>query len=149
MNYFNTLTLKQIFWKRETFFKKLEYCLLVESSRLKTDQFPTKLPYEKPMLRQIEWWIQNEPFTKNRVLTVTTLFFWWKYKFVVLKIYFRASDPFKQLLPKHFKTSSLFIKNNSISSIKFKRFVQILYVCTFSLLLNSINCDQKHFQLPI
>ena len=28
------------------------------------------------MLRQIEWWVQNGPITKNGVLPVTTLFFW-------------------------------------------------------------------------
>ena len=28
------------------------------------------------MLRQIEWWVQNEPITKNGVLPVTTLYFW-------------------------------------------------------------------------
>ena len=27
------------------------------------------------MLRQIEWWVQNGPITKNGVLPVTTLFF--------------------------------------------------------------------------
>ena len=27
------------------------------------------------MLRQIEWWVQNEPITKNGVLPVTTLCF--------------------------------------------------------------------------
>ena len=66
---FKTLTLKQIFWKTETFFKKLEY-------RLKTHHFQTRLPYRKPMLRETEWWVQNGPITKNRVLPVTTLFFW-------------------------------------------------------------------------
>ena len=38
--------------------------------------FHTKLQYQKPMLRQIEWWVQNGPITKNRVLPVTTLPFW-------------------------------------------------------------------------
>ena len=28
------------------------------------------------MLRQIKWWVQNWPITKNRVLTVTTFFLW-------------------------------------------------------------------------
>ena len=38
--------------------------------------FLTKLPYQNPVLRQIERWLQNGPITKNRVLPVTTLFFW-------------------------------------------------------------------------
>ena len=40
--------------------------------RLKTHHFHTKLLYQKPMLRQIEWWVQNGPITKNGVLPVTT-----------------------------------------------------------------------------
>ena len=35
LNVFNTLTLKQIFWKTKTCFKKLEYCFLVESTNIK------------------------------------------------------------------------------------------------------------------
>ena len=29
--------------------------------------FHTKLPYEKPMLRLIEWGVQNEPIAKSGV----------------------------------------------------------------------------------
>ena len=43
--------------------------------RLKTHHFDSKLPYQKPMLSQIEWWVQNGPIKKNGVLPVTTLFF--------------------------------------------------------------------------
>ena len=32
LNDFNTLILKQIFWKTKTFFQKLEYSFLVEST---------------------------------------------------------------------------------------------------------------------
>ena len=39
---FNTLTLKQIFWKTKTFFKKLEYSFLVESTKIKNASFPCK-----------------------------------------------------------------------------------------------------------
>ena len=41
-NIFNTSTLKQIFWKMETFFKKLGYPLLVESTKTETTLFPYK-----------------------------------------------------------------------------------------------------------
>ena len=44
LNIFNSLTLKQIFWKRKTFFKKLEYCFLVESTKNEKRHFHTKLP---------------------------------------------------------------------------------------------------------
>ena len=36
--------------------------------RLKMHYFHTKLPYQKPMLGQIEWWAKNGPVTKNGVL---------------------------------------------------------------------------------
>ena len=44
--------------------------------RLKTHHFHSKLLCQKPMLRQIEWRLQNGPITKSGVLPVTTLFFW-------------------------------------------------------------------------
>ena len=44
--------------------------------RLKTHHFHTKQPYQKPMLRQIEWWVQNGPMIQNGVFPVSTLFFW-------------------------------------------------------------------------
>ena len=44
--------------------------------RLKTHHFHSKLLCQKPMLRQIEWQLQNRPITKSGVLPVTTLFFW-------------------------------------------------------------------------
>ena len=73
---FNTLTLKQIFWKTKIFFKKLEYRFELKTLRLKTHHFHTKLPHQKPMIRQIEWWLQNGPIKKNGDLPVTSLFFW-------------------------------------------------------------------------
>ena len=76
LNVFNTLILKQKFWKTKTFFKKLEYRFLTENTSLKTHHFHTNLPYQKPMLRQTEWWVQNGPITKKGVLLVNTLLFW-------------------------------------------------------------------------
>ena len=42
LNGFNTLTLKQIFWKTKIFFKKLEYHFLVESTKIAHASFPYK-----------------------------------------------------------------------------------------------------------
>ena len=42
--------------------------------RLKAQHFHTKLPCQKPILRQIEWEVQNGPITKNGVLPATTFF---------------------------------------------------------------------------
>ena len=39
LNLVNTLTLKQIFWKTKTFFKKLEYRFLVESTKIENASF--------------------------------------------------------------------------------------------------------------
>ena len=38
-NVFNTLTLKQIFWKTKTYFKKLEYRFLVETTKIENTSF--------------------------------------------------------------------------------------------------------------
>ena len=39
---FNSLTLKQIFWETKTFFKKLEYSFLAESTKIQNASFPYK-----------------------------------------------------------------------------------------------------------
>ena len=39
LNVFNTLTLKQIFWKTKTFFEKLENRFLVESTNIENASF--------------------------------------------------------------------------------------------------------------
>ena len=74
LNVFNTSTLKQIFWKTQTLFEKLECGFLAEITWMKTQHFHTNLLCQMPMLRHIEWGVQNEPITKNRVLPLTTLF---------------------------------------------------------------------------
>ena len=42
LNVFNTLNLKQIFWKTKTFFKKLEYRFWVESTKIENASFSYK-----------------------------------------------------------------------------------------------------------
>ena len=41
-NAFNTLTLKQIFWKTKNFFKKLEYRSLLETTKIENTPLPFK-----------------------------------------------------------------------------------------------------------
>ena len=41
---------------------------------MKTQLFHTELPCQNPMLRQIEWGVQNGPITKNRVLPLFYFF---------------------------------------------------------------------------
>ena len=90
LNVFNTLTLKQIFWRKKTFSKNWGTVFQLKALRLKTHNFHTNLSYQKPMLKQIEWWVQNGPITKNRVLPVTTLVFW--------KFYFILRTSYKDLI---------------------------------------------------
>ena len=54
----------------------------MKALRLKTHHFYTKLPYQKPMLRQLEWWVQNGSIAKDGVLSVTTSLFW-KFCFIL------------------------------------------------------------------
>ena len=77
LNFFNTLTLKQIFCKTKTFFKKPEHRFLTQSSKIKNASFSYKIAISEAnvMLRQIEWWVQNGPIAKNGVLPVAASFF--------------------------------------------------------------------------
>ena len=59
------------FIKKENLFQKLEYLFLVESIKIEKAYFHTKLSCQKPMLRQIELGVRDEPITKNGVLPVT------------------------------------------------------------------------------
>ena len=43
---------------------------------MREQHFHTKLPGQKPMLRQIEWGIQTGHVTKNGLLPLTTSYFW-------------------------------------------------------------------------
>ena len=57
------------------FLKKLGYSFLVQSTANESTTFPSKTAYQKPMLRQIEWVVQNEPIKKNGLLPLTSSFF--------------------------------------------------------------------------
>ena len=48
LNIFNTLTLKQVFWKTRTFFKKLECEFLVESTKTENATFTYKTALSYP-----------------------------------------------------------------------------------------------------
>ena len=47
------------FLKKKTFFKKLEYSFLVERTKIEMEYFYKKLPFQKAMLRRIEWGVKN------------------------------------------------------------------------------------------
>ena len=48
---FSTLTLKQLFQKKKTFFKKLDYCFLVERAKIEKTSFPYKAVISKPNVK--------------------------------------------------------------------------------------------------
>ena len=68
---FNVLTLKQVFEKQKPF-EKLECSFLVESKNIESATFHAKLTCQKPILRQVEWVVQNGLITKNTALSLTT-----------------------------------------------------------------------------
>ena len=53
---FNTFTLQQILWIKKTFFKKLEYRFLVESTRIANTSFP----YNTAMSEIITKWTYHK-----------------------------------------------------------------------------------------
>ena len=67
--YFNFAT---NFLKIETLFQKAGVSFFkLKVIRLKTRYFYTKPPFQKPVLRQIKWGVQNGTITWNDVLPVT------------------------------------------------------------------------------
>ena len=70
--------------EKEPLSKNWSTVFYLEALRLKTHHFHTKPPYQKPMLGQIEWWLQNGPITKNGVSPVI---FFWKFCFSLRTFY--------------------------------------------------------------
>ena len=75
------------FMENENFFSKnWSTAFQLKALTLKTRHFHTKLPYQKNIITQIEWWVQTGPITKNGVLPVATLFLW-KFCFLLTTSY--------------------------------------------------------------
>ena len=64
------------FLENENLFQKTEGLFLIETTKIENTSFSFKLLCQEPMLRQIEWRLQNGTITKSVDLPVTTLFFW-------------------------------------------------------------------------
>ena len=64
---FNALILKQIFWKTKTFFKKLEYCFLVESTKIENASFQNKTAISEAIAKTMstKWTYHKEHFVSN------------------------------------------------------------------------------------
>ena len=79
LNVFNTLTLFQIFWKTKTFFQKLEYRFLVETTKIEnTFQFKTALLEANVKTNRMvttKWTYYKEgSFASNRFIFLEILF---------------------------------------------------------------------------
>ena len=86
LSVFNTLTVKQIFWKMKTFFKKLEYRFLVESTKTENAPFPYKIAISEANVK-----------TNRMVSTKRTDHKEWRFAsnyFRCLKIFVSVWEPF-------------------------------------------------------
>ena len=79
-NVFNTLTLKEIFWKTKTFFKKLEYGFLVETTKIENTSFPFKTALSEANVKTnrmatTKWTYHKEwSFASNYLIFLENLF---------------------------------------------------------------------------
>ena len=80
LNVFNTLTLKQIFWKTEAFFKKLKYRFSVEGTKIENMSIPYKTAISEANVKtnrivSTKWTIQKElSFASNYFIFSKILF---------------------------------------------------------------------------
>ena len=86
LNVFNGLTFKQIFWKTKIFFKKLDHCFLVESTKFENASFPCETGISKANVKTnkmvtTRWTYHKEPsFASN-------YFIFWKFCFSLRTFY--------------------------------------------------------------
>ena len=71
---FNTLILKQIFWKTKNFFEKLEYHFLVKTTKIESTSFPFKTALPEANVKTNRMVTTKWTYPKSEVLPVTTLF---------------------------------------------------------------------------
>ena len=80
LNDFNTLTLKHVFWKTKTFFKKLAYRFLVESNKIENAAFSNKTAISEANVKtnkmvSTKWTFHNErSFASNYFIFLEVLF---------------------------------------------------------------------------
>ena len=80
LNVFNTSTLKQIFWKTETFCKNLEYRFLVENTKIENSSFPYKTAISEDNVKtnrmvSTKWTYHKErSFASNYLIFLNSLF---------------------------------------------------------------------------
>ena len=75
LNDFHTFNFELHFLKNANFFKKLECCFLVESTKIDNTTFPYKTALSEAIVKTNRMGVQNWLITKTRVLPVTTFLF--------------------------------------------------------------------------
>ena len=104
LNIFNTLTLKQIFWKTKIFFKKLEYRVLVQNTKIEKASFPFKTAMSEANVKtnrmvSIKWICKKErSFASNCLIFLKTLFQFKDLLHRVDLIYQRPKCPYSYFL---------------------------------------------------
>ena len=78
LNVFNTLTLKQSFWKKKTFFEKLEYPFSVESTKTEKASLPYKTVISEANVntnRMVNTkWVKEWSFASSCFISLKILF---------------------------------------------------------------------------
>ena len=86
LNVFKTLTLKQIFWKTETSFKKLKYRFLVESTKIENVSYPYKAAVSETNVKSSRMVSTKWNYHKERSFASNCLFFKILFQFINLFI---------------------------------------------------------------
>ena len=81
---FNTLTLKQIFWKTKTFFRNLGYPFLVESTKIENASFLYKTAVSEANVKSNRMVIRKWTYHKEQSFAGNY--------FIVLKIAFQVKN---------------------------------------------------------
>ena len=88
LNVFNTLTLKQIFWKTKTFFKNLEYRILAQITKIES----AILPYKTAL------WEANIMTKRSTKRTYNNKWSFARNYFILLKFCFSLRNSHKELI---------------------------------------------------
>ena len=81
LNVFNGLTLKQIFRKMKTFFKKLEYRFLVERTKIENASLPYKTAPSEANVKTNKMVTTKWVYHKERSFANNYFIFFWKFCF--------------------------------------------------------------------
>ena len=90
LNVFNAFSLKQIFWKTKTFFKKLEYRFLVESTKIENASFPYKTAISEVSVKTSRMVCTKWTYHKEQSFTSSY--------FIILKFCFSLRTSYKELI---------------------------------------------------